>query len=163
MGDVYFYHLTRQTISQALSPLLEKCLSNNWSVVIRGQDLDQLNELDDKLWQGPSDAFLPHGVAGSLEDAYQPILLALDGQTYPHDCLICISGAPILVEEIAEARRVCIVFQDDNSADMQTARSQWKSLTKAGLAAKYWSQSNGSWELQTEKPAVRNIEGNTSS
>ena len=163
MGDVYFYHLTRQTISQALSPLLEKCLSNNWRVVIRGQDLDQLNELDDKLWQGPSDAFLPHGLAGSLEDADQPILLALDGQTYPHDCLICISGAPILVDEVVQIKRVCIVFQDDNSADMLMARSQWKSLTKAGLAAKYWSQSNGSWELQAEKPAVRYIEGNTSS
>ena len=154
MGDVYFYHLTRQTISQALSPLLEKCLSNSWKVVIRGQDLDQLNELDDKLWQGPNNAFLPHGLAGSLGDADQPILLALDGQTYPHDCLICISGAPILEEEIAEARRVCIVFQDDNSADMQTARSQWKSFTRAGFAAKYWSQSNVSWELQAENAGV---------
>ena len=154
VGDVYFYHLTRQTVSQALSPLLEKCLSNNWRVVIRGQDLDQLNELDDKLWQGPSDAFLPHGLAGSLGDADQPILLALEGQTYPHDCLICISGAPILEEEVAEAKRVCIVFQDDNSEGMQIARGQWKSLTEAGFAAKYWSQSNGNWELQAEKTAV---------
>ena len=154
MGEVYFYHLTRQTVSQALLPLLGKCLSNSWRVVIRGQDLDQLNELDDKLWQGASDAFLPHGLAGSSGDADQPILLALKGQTYPHDCLICISGAPISEEEVAEAKRVCILFQDDNSEDMQTARGQWKSLTKAGFAAKYWSQSNGNWELQAEKTAV---------
>ena len=154
MGDLYFYHLTRQTFIQALLPLLEKCLSNSWRVVIRGQDLDQLNELDHKLWQGPSDEFLPHGLAGSLVDSDQPILLALDGQTYHHDCLICISGAPILEEEVAEAKRVCIVFQDDNSEGMQIARSQWKSLTEAGFAAKYWSQSNGNWELQAEKTAV---------
>jgi len=154
VGDVYFYHLTRQTVSQALSPLLEKCLSNSWKVVIRGQDLDQLNELDDKLWQGPSDAFLPHGLAGLLGDADQPILLALKEQTYPHDCLICISGAPILEEEVTDAKRVCILFQDDNSEDMETARGQWKSLTKAGFAAKYWSQSNGNWELKAEKTTV---------
>jgi DNA polymerase-3 subunit chi len=58
---------------------------------------------------------------------------------------------------------VCIVFQDDNSADMQTARSQWKSLTKAGLAAKYWSQSSGRWELQAEKPAVGDVADDASS
>ena len=150
MGDVYFYHLTRQTVSQALLPLLGKCLSNSWRVVIRGRDLDQLHELDDKLWQGASDAFLPHGLAGSLGAADQPILLTLEGQQHPHDCLICISGTPILEEEIAEAKRVCIVFQDDNSADMQTARSQWKSFTRAGFVVKYWSQSNGRWELQAE-------------
>ena len=154
MGDIYFYHLTRQTVSQALLPLLGKCLSKSWRVVIRGQDLDQLHELDDKLWQGASDAFLPHGLAGSLGDVDQPILLTLEGQIYPHDCLICISGTPILEEEVSEAKRVCIVFQDDNREDMQTARGQWKSLTKAGFAAKYWSQSNGNWELQAEKTAV---------
>ena len=151
VGDVYFYHLTRQTISQALLPLLDKCLNNSWKVVIRGRDLDQLHELDDRLWQGASDAFLPHGLAGSSGAADQPILLALEGETYPHDCLICISGAPILEKEIVHAKRACIVFQDDNSEDMETARGQWKSITKAGFAARYWSQSNGNWELKAEK------------
>jgi DNA polymerase-3 subunit chi len=163
VGDVYFYHLTHQTVSEALLPLLSKCLSNGWRVVVRGQDLHQLEELDDKLWQGANDSFLPHGLAGSVGAAEQPILLSLEAPPPPHDCLICISGAPILVDEVVQIKRVCIVFQDDNSADMLMARSQWKSLTKAGLAAKYWSQSNGRWELQAEKPAVGDIAYDASS
>ena len=154
MGEIYFYHLTRQTVSQALLPLLGKCLSNGWRVVIRGQDLHQLEELDDKLWQGANESFLPHGLAGSVGADEQPILLSLEKKIPPHDCLICISGAPILEEEVSQAKRVCILFQDDNSEDMQTARGQWKSLTKAGFGAKYWSQSNGNWELKAEKTAV---------
>jgi DNA polymerase-3 subunit chi len=55
---------------------------------------------------------------------------------------------------VTQAKRVCILFQNDNSADLQNARSQWKTLTQAGLAAKYWSQAEGNWELQAEKAAV---------
>jgi DNA polymerase-3 subunit chi len=36
---------------------------------------------------------------------------------------------------------------------MQNARAQWKSLTEAGIAAKYWSQAQGNWALQAEKEA----------
>jgi len=163
VGEIYFYHLTRQTVSQALLPLLSKCLNNGWRVVIRGQDLHQLEKLDDTLWQGANDSFLPHGLAGSVGADEQPILLSIEAKIPPHDCLICISGAPVSEDEVAQAKRVCIVFQDDNIADMQTARSQWKSLTKAGLAAKYWSQSSGRWELQAEKPAVGDVADDASS
>lgn len=154
MSEVYFYHLTRQTVDQALLPLLGKCLANSWRVVIRGAEAQGLALLNDKLWQGPSEAFLPHGLAGEAGEAEQPILLALAGQTHPHDCLICIAGVEVSAEEVTQAKRVCILFQNDNSADLQNARSQWKTLTQAGLAAKYWSQAEGNWELQAEKAAV---------
>jgi DNA polymerase-3 subunit chi len=56
-------------------------------------------------------------------------------------------------DEVLSSKRVCILFQDDNGLDLQKARAQWKSLTEAGIAAKYWSQAQGSWELQAEKAA----------
>ena len=62
MGEVYFYHLTRQSINEALAPLLKKCLDNNWRVVVRGTDLKLLEALDEPLWEGPSNEFLPHGL-----------------------------------------------------------------------------------------------------
>ena len=154
MSEVYFYHLTRQNVDQALLPLLGKCLANSWRVVIRGAEAQGLALLNDKLWQGPVEAFLPHGLAGEAGEAEQPILLALAGQTHPHDCLICIAGVEVSAEEVTQAKRVCILFQNDNSADLQNARRQWKTLTQAGLAAKYWSQAEGNWALQAEKAAV---------
>ena len=153
MGEAYFYHLTRQSINEALVPLLNKCLDNSWRVLVRGKDLDLLKVLDEKLWEGGDNVFLPHGLLGGPHDMDQPILLAPEGQTTPHDCLICISGANLTCEEVSLAKRVCIVFQGDSSTDVEHARNQWKALADEGLAAKYWDQSSGNWELKAETPA----------
>jgi len=153
VSEVYFYHLTRQRVDQALRPLLGKCLANGWRVVIRGREEAQIRQLDDALWQGPADEFLPHGLAGAALEADQPVLLALEGYKAQHDCLICVGGSAVTDDEVLASKRVCILFQDDNGLHMQTARSQWRSLTEAGIAAKYWSQAQGNWELQAEKAA----------
>ena len=153
VSEVYFYHLTRQRVDQALRPLLRKCLANGWRVVIRGREAAEMQQLDDALWQGPAEEFLPHGLAGAAQAADQPVLLALEGHAAPHDCLICIGGSAVTVDEVLSSKRVCILFQDDNGQHMQNARAQWKSLTEAGIAAKYWSQAQGNWALQAEKEA----------
>ncbi len=153
MSEVYFYHLTRQRVDQALRPLLGKCLANGWRVLIRGREEAEIRQLDDALWQGPAEEFLPHGLAGAAQEAYQPVLLALEGHKAQHDCLICVGGSAVTADEVLASKRVCILFQDDNGLHMQTARSQWRSLTEAGIAAKYWSQAQGNWELQAEKAA----------
>ena len=153
MSEVYFYHLTRQRVDQALRPLLGKCLANGWRVLIRGREEAEIRQLDDALWQGPAEEFLPHGLAGAAQEADQPVLLALEGHKAQHDRLICVGGSAVTADEVLASKRVCILFQDDNGLHMQTARSQWSSLTEAGIAAKYWSQAQGNWELQAEKAA----------
>ena len=153
MSEVYFYHLTRQRVDQALRPLLGKCLAHGWRVLIRGREEAEIRQLDDALWQGPAEEFLPHGLAGAAQEADQPVLLALEGHKAQHDCLICVGGSAVTADEVLASKRVCILFQDDNGLHMQTARSQWRSLTEAGIAAKYWSQAQGNWELQAEKAA----------
>ena len=153
VSEVYFYHLTRQRVDQALRPLLSKCLANGWRVVIRGREAAEMQQLDDALWQGPAEEFLPQGLAGAAQEADQPVLLALEGHEAPHDCLMCIGGSAVTADEVLSSKRVCILFQDDNGQHMQNARAQWKSLTEAGIAAKYWSQAQGNWALQAEKEA----------
>ena len=153
MSEVYFYHLTRQRVDQALRPLLGKCLANGWRVLIRGREEAEIRQLDDALWQGPAEEFLPHGLAGAAQEADQPVLMALEGHKAQHDCLICVGGSAVTADEVLASKRVCILFQDDNGLHMQTARSQWRSLTEAGIAAKYWSQAQGNWELRAEKAA----------
>ena len=89
MGEVYFYHLTRQSINEALVPLLKKCLDNNWRVVVRGTDLQSHQAPDETPWECPLNEFLPHCSLGSPHDSDQPVLLVPEGQVAPpHDCLI---------------------------------------------------------------------------
>ena len=75
MGAVFFYHLTQKTLEQTLPVLLEKARGAGWRIVVRGCDPDRMGWLDDGLWQGSIDRFLPHVVQGGPNDALQPILL----------------------------------------------------------------------------------------
>jgi len=82
LGEVYFYHLTRQSINEALVPLLKKCLDNNWRVVVRGTDLKLLEALDETLWEGPGNEFLPHGLLGGLMTQINRYCLFLKAKWY---------------------------------------------------------------------------------
>lgn len=149
MGAVFFYHLTRRPLEATLPLLLERSLDQGWRVVVRGRDADRMAWLDERLWLGPEDAFLPHGLSGGPHDALQPILLTTDpGLTA--DCLICIDGAVPAPEEVKTAERTCLLFDGEDAAAVQDARGQWKALTEAGCAAQYWSEESGRWEKKAE-------------
>lgn len=155
MGAVYFYHLTRRPVEETLATLLEKALAAEWRVVVRGTDQARMAWLDEKLWLGPEEGFLPHGLAGGAHDVDQPILLTTKPDR-PNGaaCLMAIDGAEISVTEIAEAERACILFDGHDDAAVAQARTQWKALTDAGAAAQYWSEESGKWEKKAEKPAA---------
>lgn len=150
LGAVYFYHLTRQTVDQALLPLLDKSLQAGWRVNIRGTQPDRMAWLDEKLWQGPDDGFLPHGLAGGEHDAEQPILLSHEGQ-HSCDCLMAVDGAEVSVDEVQSSSRTCILFDGADESQLSKARLQWAALTDAGCAAQYWSQADGRWALKAQK------------
>lgn len=151
MGAVYFYHLTRQPLEHTLPALLDKARQAGWRIAVRGTDPARMDWLDEKLWLGPEDGFLPHGRAGGPHDADQPILLttsavAGNGAT----CIMAVDGAPVEAEEVAALERVCILFDGNDSMAVQHARGQWKALTDAGCSAQYWSEESGRWEKKAE-------------
>ncbi|MEO0939789.1 MAG: DNA polymerase III subunit chi [Pseudomonadota bacterium] len=151
MGAAYFYHLTQQPLEATLSMLLGKARSAGWRVAVRGGDPARLDALDEALWLGPEDAFLPHGRAGGPFDARQPILLTeeADAPNAPH-CVMAIDGAEVTAAEVAALARVCVLFDGNDAAAVQIARGQWKALADAGAAAQYWSEASGSWEKKAE-------------
>ncbi len=151
MGSAYFYHLTNEGLDAALLALLPKCLGQGWRVVVRGTSQDRLDWLDQKLWQGPDDGFLPHGLATADHADKQPILLADENHSARFDCLMTIDGAGLTAAEVQQAERVCVVFEAADEAQMAAARHQWAALTDAGISAKYWSQETGRWQLKVEK------------
>ena len=153
MGAAYFYHLTRQPLEQTLPALLHKSLQAGWKVALRGTDPARMAWLDERLWLGPDDGFLPHGLAGGPHDADQPVLLTC-ATAAPDDrqCLVAIDGAEVSAAEVAALERVCIVFDGHDEAALTGARARWRELTAAGCAAQYWSQQSGRWEKKAETP-----------
>ncbi|WP_050602242.1 DNA polymerase III subunit chi [Ruegeria sp. 6PALISEP08] len=151
MGAVYFYHLTRQPLEHTLPVLLDKARQARWKIAVRGTDPARLDWLDERLWLGSEDGFLPHGRDGGPHDADQPILLttgsdAANGAT----CVMIVDGALVEAEEVATLERVCILFDGNDDMAVQHARGQWKALTAAGCAAQYWSEESGRWEKKAE-------------
>jgi len=151
MGAVFFYHLTRQPLEATLPVLLGKASAAGWRIAVRGVDPSRMAWLDEKLWQGPDDGFLAHGLAGGAHDAEQPILLTCDATAANAPaCVMAVDGANVTADEVTALERVCILFDGNDPDAVQVARGQWKSLTDAGCAAQYWSQESGRWEKKAE-------------
>lgn len=154
MGEVYFYHLTRSPLEVTLPQVLARALGAGWRVTLRGPDRGRLQWLDEKLWLGPEDSFLPHGLSGGAHDADQPVLLTdAPGLAPGTACLVAIDGAEVLPAEAASLQRVCIMFDGNDETATETARRQWRELTAAGLGAQYWSEGGGRWEKKQERAA----------
>jgi DNA polymerase-3 subunit chi len=151
VGEAYFYHLTRAPLEVTLRVLLEKSLAQPWRVAVRGRTDAVLERLDGQLWLG--DGFLPHGMAGGAHDADQPVLLTTGSAGNTPDCLVSVEGADVTAEEVAAHTRVMILFDGHDPGAVETARAQWRMLTEAGSAAKYWSEEEGSWKMKAESAA----------
>jgi DNA polymerase-3 subunit chi len=155
MAEVFFYHLTRRSAADTLPPLLSRSLEQGWRVAVRGTDEGRLRHLDEVLWGGDPAGFLPHGLAGGPHDALQPVLLTAGPAANAPHCVMSIDGADLPAEEVRGLARACILFDGNDGDALGVARRQWKTLTDAGLPARYWSEESGRWEQKVAK----NVEG----
>jgi DNA polymerase-3 subunit chi len=150
MGAAYFYHLTQRPMEETLAMLLNKARAAGWRVAVRGTDTASLALLDEKLWLGADDGFLPHGMAGGPHDTDQPILLTVGAADNGATCVMSVDGAAITAEEVASLERVCILFDGNDPDQLNTAREHWKALKDASASAQYWSEESGRWEKKAE-------------
>ena len=150
MGAAYFYHLTRRPLEDTLTILLGKALQAGGRVAVRGPVAGRLGWLDEKLWLGPDEGFLPHGMAGGPHDADQPVLLTTGPAANNAPCVMPIAGAEVTAEEVAALDRVCVLFDGNDPEALNVARAQWKALKDAGASAQYWSEESGRWEKKAE-------------
>lgn len=151
MGAAFFYHLTERPLEATLPVLLGKALQAGWRVEVRGTDEAVLDRLDTQLWLG--DGFLPHGKAGGPHDAEQPVLLTTGQGGNMATCVMSVDGAEVTAEEVTAMERVCILFSAADPSAVETARSQWRMLTEAGVAAQYWAEDGGRWVKKAESAA----------
>lgn len=151
MGVVMFYHLTRSTPEETAAQLLPRALQAGWRAMVRSADPARLRDLDDALWRGPDDHFLPHGLEGGPHDADQPILLGEGPIRNGASVLMLLDGAPVDPVEAGPLERVWVLFDGMDEAALNHARGQWKAVVAAGLPAQYWSEESGRWEKKAEK------------
>ncbi len=152
MGAAYFYQLSRSPVEEALALLIERARGQGWRVAVRAPDLARLAWLDEALWLGADDGFLPHGLAGGPHDADQPVLLttAATAANRPA-CVMAIDGAPVSPDEARGLERLCVLFDGNDEEALATARAQWKAMVAAATPAQYWSEEDGRWQKKAER------------
>jgi DNA polymerase-3 subunit chi len=143
--EVWFYHLERTALDQALPELLEKTLAKGWRALVRTGDPQRVDQLDGWLWTWRDDAFLPHGVAGEAQSARQPVLLTTgEANDNGAQALFLIDGAaPPALDEYA---RCLILFDGRQDQAVALARERWRELKGRGYPVSYWKQSERGWE-----------------
>ena len=151
LSEVYFYHVTKQTVASALPQLLSKAKDIGWTIFVRCKDEASLKFIDDAIWTVQPESFLPHAVLGSQNSEKSDILLGTEEDDSSNsDFLLSLDGALISTEEVSKYRRCALLFDDKISDEVNIAREQWMKFTKANIRAKYWSQETGTWSLKQE-------------
>ncbi|RAK52925.1 DNA polymerase III subunit chi [Phenylobacterium deserti] len=147
MTEVWFYHLERTGLDQALPELLEKTLQRGWKALVRTPTAERIEHLDGWLWSYRDDSFLPHAPAAEPNAARQPILLTTE-QDNPNaaDALFLIDGAEL--GDLDGFARCVVLFDGGDAQQLALARSQWTQVKAKGHAASYWRQKERGWEKQ---------------
>jgi DNA polymerase-3 subunit chi len=146
--DIWFYHLERTALDQALPELLEKTLSRGWRALVRTGDSDRLEHLDGWLWSYRDDSFLPHGLAAEPFAARQPVVLTTaEDNPNAAQALFLIDGAD---PGALDGFERCILLFDGRDPDATAlARERWKTFKRAGHPVSYWKQgTERGWEKQ---------------
>jgi DNA polymerase-3 subunit chi len=145
--EVWFYHLERTGLDQALPELLEKTLQRGWKAIVRSAAAERLEHLDGWLWTYRDDSFLPHGVDHEPNAAHQPVLIT-QGFENPNaaNALFLVDGAE--PGELAGYDRCVVLFDGGDPDQLALARRQWSALKSSGLPLSYWKQQARGWEKQ---------------
>lgn len=145
--EVWFYHLERTALDQALPELLDKTLAKGWRALVRSAAPERLEHLDGWLWTYRDDAFLPHGLAEEPDAARQPVLLTTgEANLNRAEALFLIDGAE--AESFDGFVRCLDLFDGRDEAAVAAARGRWKAAKAKGCAVSYWRQTETGWTKQ---------------
>ncbi len=144
-AEIYFYHLERQSLAEALPKLLELSLERGWRAVVQATSEERVEALNTLLWTYREDSFLPHGSARDGRAAEQPIYLT-EGEDNPNGAQIrfLIDGAAIA--DTSPYVRVAYVFDGRDAEAVRVAREAWQAAKARGQTVSYWQQDEtGKW------------------
>ena len=144
--QVDFYQLGPKPAEQVIASIAERLLGEDGRLLVVAADEAALARLDRQLWDAGPVSFLPHGIAGGVDDARQPILLSTT------------ADAPNLARNIliadGEWRDAALAYDRAfylfDKPTLEGARLAWKLLAgREGVERRYWAQGeDGRWAQQ---------------
>ncbi len=143
MTEIGFYHLTRSGAEDALPQLLHRTLATGQRAVVRSPHAERISQIDAVLWE--SQDFLPHGTIADGDAEMQPIWLTT-GEDTPNGAKFLFLLDGTVASDLAVYDRVFDLFDGNDAAQVQAARTRWSAAKSAGHALTYWQQGPRGWE-----------------
>lgn len=145
MPRVDFYRLTRDPVERVLPAIATRILGNGDRLLVVAASAMQRQAIDEALWTLQPASFLPHGNAGSPDEAIEPVLLSGALEASPPN------GARFVALADGEWRDDALGFERtfllfDNSR-IDDARALWRTLAaREDVDNRFWKQDeNGRW------------------
>lgn len=116
---VDFYILPNATDQQRklfACRLAEKAWQQNNRIYIQTGNPLESQALDQLLWTFSEENFVPHGIAGSEQDASQPILISHENCSGEFDLLINLSTQ---LPDIKHSKRIAEIIHNDDTTKQQ--------------------------------------------
>ena len=149
--EVWFYHLERTGLDQALPELLNKTLARGWRALVRSPSQQRLEHLDGWLWSYRDEAFLPHGVVSEPMAERQPVLLA-QGQDNLNQANVLFLLDDAEPGALDDFERCLIVIDGADEASVVAARKRWSAFKAQGLPLSYWQQRSEEHTSELQSP-----------
>jgi DNA polymerase-3 subunit chi len=145
MARVDFYQLTRDPVERVLPAIAARVLANGDRLLVVAGPAMQRQAIDAALWTHQPASFLPHGMAGSPDEAIEPILIAgaLGGAAVNGARHVALADGEWR-EEALGFDRAFLLFDNGRIDD---ARATWRALGAAeGVERHFWRQDDrGRW------------------
>ena len=146
MTDIGFYHLTRSPLEHALPKLMEKVHASGARAVVKAGSTERVEMLDSVFWTYDPTSFLPHGTRRDGEAAAQPIWITEDDEN-PNGASILVLTDGARSAAISAFERCLEMFDGNDPAAVEAARTRWKDYAAEGHTLTYWQQTErGGWE-----------------
>jgi DNA polymerase-3 subunit chi len=140
--QVDFYQLAGTPAEPVIASLAEKVLATGGRLLVVADDEALLARLDRMLWDEGPTSFLPHGLAGGVDDARQPILLSTSPDA-PNEARNMLIADGNWREAALGFDRSFYLF---DSSTLEAARLAWKLLAgREGIERRYWAREDGKW------------------
>lgn len=137
---VDFYQLGAIPGEQVIASLAEKLIGAGERLLVIAGDEAQLAALDRLLWQQGGASFVPHGLAGGMDDARQPVLLATDIDPCNQARNLLIADGKWRDAALSFARAFYLFDQ----SSIEEARGAWRSLA-GDFERHYWAHDGNRW------------------
>ncbi len=139
---VDFYQLGETQSEAVIATIAAKVTGAGERLLVVADDEAFLTRLDRLLWSQDEGSFLPHGIAGGVDDARQPVLLSTseDAPNLARNFLIADGQWR---EAALSFDRAFFLFGGDT---LEAARLAWKLLSgREGVERRYWAHDGGKW------------------